>query len=98
MTTLFGFPKVPDLPRALCVKHPSSLFFLEGHPGRDPYKEGRAICARCPEKEACLEWAMTEHEPAGLWGGLSPEEREALKKRRQRDARKRRRAQEARRT
>lgn len=35
----------------------------------------KAICASCPVKASCLEWAVATAEPAGIWGGLTPEER-----------------------
>ena len=36
----------------------------------------KAICATCPVKAKCLAWALSSHEPYGVWGGLSVEERE----------------------
>ena len=38
----------------------------------------KAICAHCTVVESCLRWALSAREPYGVWGGLSPEEREAL--------------------
>lgn len=35
----------------------------------------REICWRCPVREDCLAWAMRLPEPAGIWGGLTPAER-----------------------
>jgi len=35
----------------------------------------KAICAVCPVRQECLNWALATHEPAGIWGGLTPEER-----------------------
>jgi WhiB family redox-sensing transcriptional regulator len=35
----------------------------------------KAVCARCPVIEDCLRWALQTHEPYGVWGGLSVEER-----------------------
>jgi WhiB family redox-sensing transcriptional regulator len=37
----------------------------------------KALCARCPFRELCLEWALTTREPFGVWGGMTPEERRA---------------------
>lgn len=39
------------------------------------YEEARAICATCPVRDECLDWATTIGEPAGMWGGLTPDER-----------------------
>lgn len=33
------------------------------------------ICAACPVKQQCLDFAMQTREPAGIWGGTTPEER-----------------------
>jgi WhiB family redox-sensing transcriptional regulator len=35
----------------------------------------KAICARCPVAADCLAWALGAGEPAGIWGGTTPEER-----------------------
>jgi len=37
----------------------------------------KAICARCPVREQCLEWAL-DHEEHGVWGGLTKKERRSL--------------------
>jgi WhiB family redox-sensing transcriptional regulator len=43
--------------------------------------QARAICNRCPVRDACREWAI-RYEPAGVWGGLSAEERDMERRRR----------------
>ncbi len=35
----------------------------------------KAVCARCPVAAQCLDWAIRAGEPAGIWGGTTPEER-----------------------
>lgn len=35
----------------------------------------KAVCARCPVITACLHHALSVHEPYGVWGGMSEEER-----------------------
>jgi hypothetical protein len=42
----------------------------------------RAICARCPVTTQCREWAVRAGEPAGIWGGTTPDERRLLRARR----------------
>lgn len=37
-----------------------------------------AICAACPVRLICLEYAMDHNEPFGIWGGLSRKQRERL--------------------
>jgi len=38
----------------------------------------KAICATCPVREPCLEYAIRIREPHGIWGGLSESERRPL--------------------
>jgi WhiB family redox-sensing transcriptional regulator len=45
-----------------------------------------AVCARCPVRCECLEWALATNQQYGVWGGLSEEKRRALKAKRARDA------------
>lgn len=40
--------------------------------------EARAICSRCPVRAECLEYALEEREPFGIWGGTSERERRVL--------------------
>lgn len=51
---------------------------------RQARREERAkqICRTCPVMEQCLQWALEAREPYGIWGGMSPDEREALLPRR----------------
>ncbi len=38
----------------------------------------RAVCAGCDVRTRCLAYALSSAMPAGIWGGLSTAEREAL--------------------
>lgn len=49
--------------------------------------EAKAVCCRCEVVETCKRWAMDTGQDAGVWGGLSEDERKSLKRR---DARLRR--------
>lgn len=40
--------------------------------------EAKAVCARCPVREACLAYAVETRQPDGVWGGLNEQERLAL--------------------
>ena len=42
----------------------------------------RRVCAGCPVRLECLDYALGWSIRHGLWGGLSPKERAALKRRR----------------
>ena len=39
----------------------------------------RAVCTRCPVVMHCLDWALRAGEPAGIWGGTTPDERRRLR-------------------
>lgn len=65
---------------AACRGEDSSLFFAPNHFERYGEKESRearakAICARCPVRSECLEYALRIREPHGVWGGLNETER-----------------------
>jgi WhiB family transcriptional regulator, redox-sensing transcriptional regulator len=57
------------------------LFFpvSESGAGVRQVAAARAVCARCPVQRQCREWALQAGEPAGIWGGTTPEERRLLR-------------------
>lgn len=44
-------------------------------------QEAKAICRRCPLMQACADYAITNNEPRGTWGGLTAPERRRLNSR-----------------
>ena len=64
----------------LCAEKPPSLFFPSDGVGVDV---ARKICAECPVKGACLEYALENRIDHGVWGGTSERERRRLIKSRQ---------------
>lgn len=50
-----------------------------GRPTHDRTDEARQYCKRCPIMAGCLEYALACDIKAGVWGGLDPGERSALK-------------------
>lgn len=70
--------------RAVCRDEDPELFFPIGKkgPAAKQTEEAKAVCRRCPVSDQCLEWALTSGEDTGVWGGLSEDERRALKSRR----------------
>jgi WhiB family redox-sensing transcriptional regulator len=68
---------------AACRGEDSSYFFAPGYFERRSEKLAReavakAICARCPVRDECLEFALQVRDPHGVWGGLNEMERRAL--------------------
>ena len=69
--------------RAACWGEEPELFFPDGNtaPALRQTEEAKAVCRRCEVAEACLKWAIESGQDAGVWGGLSEDERRALKRR-----------------
>lgn len=50
-------------------------------------QDAKAVCRRCPVIDQCRAHALKVHEPYGIWGGLSAEERkEVLRSQRRADS------------
>ena len=43
-------------------------------------RRAKAICAGCDVRAECLQWALDHEERDGVWGGLTPGERNALQR------------------
>jgi WhiB family redox-sensing transcriptional regulator len=72
--------------RARCRDEDPELFFPVGTtgPAAGQIVAAKAICSLCEVRMECLEWAMATAQEAGVWGGLSEEERRALRRARRR--------------
>jgi WhiB family transcriptional regulator, redox-sensing transcriptional regulator len=68
---------------AACREVDPELFFPIGNSGPALYQieEARQVCQRCTVRDQCLRWAIDSGQDAGVWGGLSEDERRALKRR-----------------
>lgn len=62
-----------------CHELPPSIFFPSDGVG---VEVARKICAECPVKEPCLEYAMYHRVDHGVWGGTSERERRRMARRR----------------
>jgi len=69
--------------RALCREEDPELFFPVGNSGPALLQiaEAKTVCRRCPVVSDCLAWALESGQDAGVWGGMSEDERRALKRR-----------------
>ncbi|GAA4672419.1 MULTISPECIES: WhiB family transcriptional regulator [Amycolatopsis] len=67
---------------AACREESPELFFPVGTSGPALRQTARAkaVCAGCPVRSECLEWALESGQDAGVWGGLSEDERRAVKR------------------
>ncbi len=67
---------------AICRDEDPELFFPVGTSGPALLQiaEAKAVCRRCPVMSDCLSWALHSGQDAGVWGGMSEDERRALKR------------------
>jgi WhiB family redox-sensing transcriptional regulator len=67
-----------------CAEVGTILFFAPdkddpmGKIEKEFYRYARQVCATCPHKAECAEWGL-ENEEYGVWGGLTPLQRRALR-------------------
>ncbi len=74
--------------RARCKDEDPELFFPIGTtgPAAAQIEAAKAVCMECPVRIECLEWALATGQDAGVWGGLSEDERRAVRRARRREA------------
>lgn len=74
--------------RAACKGAPLGLFFGPENERGDAKKTresaAKAICAQCPVRSECLEYALSLPERYGVYGGLNEDERRSEQRRRAR--------------
>lgn len=69
--------------RAACKGHDRELFFEEhGKSTKSVTGEAKRICAGCPVKEPCLEYALRSQMVVGTWGGTSGRDRRRIRRER----------------
>lgn len=60
---------------ALCAQTDPEAFFPEkGGSAR----VAKAVCAQCTVRQECLEYALSHDTQYGVWGGLSPKQRQRI--------------------
>jgi len=71
---------------ASCRDVDPDLFFPIGTTGIaiEQVDAAKRICSGCVVREPCLEFALASNQDAGVWGGLTEDERRTLKRARQR--------------
>ena len=69
--------------KSACLTVDPELFFPVGNtgPALDQIEKAKQVCAQCPVIENCLQYAIESNQDSGVWGGLSEDERRALKRR-----------------
>jgi WhiB family transcriptional regulator, redox-sensing transcriptional regulator len=69
--------------RAACRDEDPELFFpvSEIGPGARQTERAKAVCARCPVRAQCLEYALDSGLDHGIFGGTTDAERRRLRRR-----------------
>jgi WhiB family redox-sensing transcriptional regulator len=65
---------------ASCASVDPELFFPLDEDG-DAARAAKAVCVGCEVRQQCLDYALGAGMAAGVWGGLSTSERDALVRR-----------------
>jgi WhiB family redox-sensing transcriptional regulator len=70
--------------RGACLSADPDLFFpiSSSGPALAQLAQAKRVCAGCQVTRQCLSFALETHQVHGVWGGTSPEERQALWRRR----------------
>ena len=68
---------------AACRDSDTNLFFPDSDNDAGP---ALAICASCPVRDECLEFALSTNQPDGVWGGATETQRRRLRRRRRQAA------------
>ena len=65
---------------AACRSAEPELFFPVSAAGQSLEQAGRAkaVCAHCPVRRECLQFALATRQAYGVWGGMSEEERRTV--------------------
>ena len=68
---------------AACRDADPEQFFPDGdtRSARAHVKTAKLICRGCPVSATCLNWALASGQEAGIWGGLTEDERRRLPRR-----------------
>jgi len=69
--------------KAACQGLDPDIFYPVSEDDADEAKE---ICAQCGVRQVCLEFALTQRERDGVWGGLTDRERRRVIRQRRKTA------------
>lgn len=67
---------------AACAQIGPGLFYVGEKAQAREYDAARSVCNTCTVQAECLEFALEVDDRHGMWGGLSPQEREKVRKQR----------------
>ena len=65
--------------QAACSGTDTEIFYPANS---DEEAEALSICATCPVRAQCLDYAIRNRETYGIWGGATPEQRRRMRRER----------------
>jgi WhiB family redox-sensing transcriptional regulator len=80
LTDLMWEPEEGWRTEAACSGADASLFFPAGEE-ESLAESAKRICAVCPVREECLQYALATNQSEGVWGGMSAGDRRRLRRR-----------------
>jgi WhiB family redox-sensing transcriptional regulator len=68
---------------AACSGYDPELFFPAGEtgPAAEQIRQAKRVCASCEVQDDCLTYAVETNQVAGVWGGLTEDERRPVRRR-----------------
>lgn len=80
MVIRWAFDRPAWQEHALCAGMPQDgLFFASDDQGEKALQLAVQLCRRCPVRCDCLDYALTNREEHGIWGGLTSVERKRIR-------------------
>jgi WhiB family redox-sensing transcriptional regulator len=77
---VIGRDEIPEwVSQGLCGQVDPEIFYVDKGGSVAPAKR---VCLACDVRAQCLEWALEMDDDFGVWGGLSRDERWALRRER----------------
>jgi WhiB family redox-sensing transcriptional regulator len=73
-------PDTRWMEHARCAGDDPETFYPVGSSRAADYEPAKTICASCPVRNDCLRYALDTDEEHGVWGGLTPDERYAMRR------------------
>ena len=83
--SLLALLNAPSFPEAKCADEPDLDFFFPVSQVELDQRLPRLqeLCGSCIHRTACLSFAIDNHETNGFWGGMTPEQRNKLTKKKE---------------
>lgn len=68
---------------AACRDEDPELFFPIGNvgPALMQIDEAKRVCRSCTVVDSCLQWSLDTCQESGVWGGLSEDDRQVMRRR-----------------